>query len=637
MKNKELGIYKYNLLWRPNYELNQMMVWMGSAAVTPVLPSLVKMPQFAPYYLAAGFMSMGAYRAAQAYRNHKRIQKLRKWKLDFIDHKQHSKIVKKAKDNLWLGYGFDWETTEAQMAFDLIKADPRNFIDPDPEAMGATWMHGLAEEKPINVPLKHLEGHTLIVGTTGSGKTRLLDLINTAAARREPKEAIIVIDPKGDAELRDGLRKVCEQMGEPERFVFIHPAFPHISARINPLASFTRAPELATRIAQLIETSGSGETFKNFGQMAMTNIFNGMIYAGKRPTLYELKKNIELGPDGLVSEALAAHFDAIKGEGVWKEAATQHVKNYGKVNRHATESESRAGGYVAYYRNDIQNSDPAPDLEGLISMFEHDRLHFAKMVTSLTPILTMLTSGELGKLLSPDGADVDDERPIVSMSELIKRRSVVYIGLDSLSDGIVGSALGSILLADLAAVSGARYNYGIDMDVKINLMMDESSEIVNPPAVQLLNKGRGSGVMITLATQTYADFAHRLGSEAAARQVLANCNNLIALRVLDAETQKYIADGIPKTRLKYVMQVHGASTNSDEPMLFGGNASERLMEEEAPMFAPEWFGTLPNLHYIARISGGRLIKGRLPILQHGVEDRREFEAGHVARLGGNYV
>ena len=62
--------------------------------------------------------------------------------------------------------------------------------------------------------------------------------------------------------------------------------------------------------------------------------------------------------------------------------------------------------------------------------------------------------------------------------------------------------------------------------------------MVNDPFIQLLNKGRGAGLRLTIATQTFAAFAARTGSEAKARQVLGNINNLIALRVLDAETQQ---------------------------------------------------------------------------------------------------
>lgn len=54
-------------------------------------------------------------------------------------------------------------------------------------------------------PLKHTEGHSLIVGTTGSGKTRMFDILISQAILRG--EAVIIIDPKGDKEMRDNARR----------------------------------------------------------------------------------------------------------------------------------------------------------------------------------------------------------------------------------------------------------------------------------------------------------------------------------------------------------------------------------------------------------------------------------------------
>ena len=110
------------------------------------------------------------------------------------------------------------------------------------------------------------------------------------------------------------------------------------------------------------------------------------------------------------------------------------------------------------------------------------------------------------------------------------------------------------MLADMTAVAGDRYNYGIDEKKSINVFVDEAAEVINNPTIQLLNKGRGAGFKMYIATQTFADFASRLGDENKARQVLANTNNKIALRILDAETQQYIADGIP-TWTTYVVVI----------------------------------------------------------------------------------
>jgi hypothetical protein len=237
----------------------------------------------------------------------------------------------------------------------------------------------------------------------------------------------------------------------------------------------------------------------------------------------------------------------------------------------------------------------------------------SKMIASLMPILNMLTSADLGPLLSPDAADTRDTRRLTSMAECIERAQVVYLGLDALSDSMVGGAIGSILVADLAAVAGDRYNSGVNL-TPVNVFIDEAAEVVNDPFIQLLNKGRGAGLRLTVATQTFADFAARTGSEAKARQVLGNINNLVALRVLDAETQQYVTDSLPKTRLKSMLLTQGSTTDSRNPLLYTGNVGERLGEEEGDLFPPALLGQLPNLHYLAVLAGGRIVKGRLPIL-----------------------
>jgi conjugal transfer pilus assembly protein TraD len=269
---------------------------------------------------------------------------------------------------------------------------------------------------------------------------------------------------------------------------------------------------------------------------------------------------------------------------------------------------------VRFYRQTVQAEYPSQDLEGLISMFEHDRTHFGKMVASLLPIMNMLTTGSLGQLLSPDESLYSsDTRPVMNSAELIRGRYVAYIGLDSLSDSMVGSAIGSILLADLASVAGKRYNFNLQ-NHPVNVFVDEAAEVINDPCIQLLNKGRGAMMRLYIATQTFADFVARTGSEAKARQILANVNNLIALRVLDSETQKYITDNLPLTRLRYIMRTQGVSTHADNPAMYSGNLGERLMEEEGELFPPQLLGMLPNLHFIAKLSGGRICKGRIPIL-----------------------
>jgi conjugal transfer pilus assembly protein TraD len=535
-------------------------------------------------------------------RQRQRQRRLRGKPLTFLDPSTLARRPKRA-EQLWLGWGFDWERDHAQLLHDLLRTAPARCVRSRVEGLGAHWIHGLGRrEQAIALPLTHTEGHLLVVGTTGAGKTRLFDLLVTQAVLRG--EAVVIIDPKGDQDLRRSAERACGLSGGPGRFVYFHPAFPEHSARIDPLHSFNRATEVASRVAALIPSETGNDPFKAFGQMAMSNVVQGLLAVGERPSLVTLRRYLEGGVEALVERVLVRYFSEHRPG--WEREARGHM-------RQTRDTAGRAAGLVRYYRESVRAHHPSTVIEGLTNLFEHERVHFAKMIASLMPILTMLTAADLGPLLSPEAADPSDTRRPTSMAACIARSRVVYLGLDALSDSMVGSAIGSILVADLAAVAGDRYNHGVALQ-PVNVFIDEAAEVVNDPFIQLLNKGRGAGLRLTIATQTFADFAARTGSEAKARQVLGNINNLIALRVLDAETQQYVTDSLPRTRLTSVLPSHGSTTDSKHPLRFTGNVAERLGEEEGPLFPPALLGQLPNFHYLAIFAGGRVVKGRLPIL-----------------------
>jgi conjugal transfer pilus assembly protein TraD len=224
----------------------------------------------------------------------------------------------------------------------------------------------------------------------------------------------------------------------------------------------------------------------------------------------------------------------------------------------------------------------------------------------------MLTTGSLGRSLSPDPLDIDDERPILNLDKVVEQRLVFYVCLDSLPDKAVASALGSILLADLAALSGIRYNLHIATP-RVSLFVDELSEVINEPLIQIANKAAGSGVTTTCATQTLADLAARLGSEAKARMVLGNFNNLIAFRTKDRPTQEYVVEQLGKA---YIHSVSGSyTTHTDEHLTeYSGSIGTTMREVLEDTIPPDVVGKLPTMQFFAAVSGGSLYKGRIPVL-----------------------
>ena len=611
----------FEMPWRPNYEKRAAMGWGLATFGALCVQQITEMPPQPFYWMAGVSGAMAMARMPKAHSLHKLQSHLKGRPLEFIKIDEVAKMLKKQKDQLWLGYGFIWENRHAQRVFEILKRDwssitgdkslftklmlKAGFMKEEELPMGQPWIHGVEpDEIKVYQPLKHAEGHSLIVGTTGSGKTRKFDIHIAQAILRN--EAVIIIDPKGDKEMRDNARRTCEAMGTPERFIQFHPAFPEDSVRIDPLRNFSRGTEIASRLAALIPSEAGADPFKSFGWQALNNIVQGLLICYERPNLIKLRRFLEGGAEGLVVKAVQAYAEKVDPN--WEEKAAPFLE---KV-RNAT-LDKQAKELMKFYVAHIQPDHASSELVGLMNMYQHDATHFSKMVSNLLPIMNMLTSGEIGALLSPDPNDLSDDRAITDSAKIINNGMVAYIGLDSLTDAMVGSALGSIFLSDLTAVAGDRYNYGVD-NRPVNLFIDEAAEVLNDPTIQLLNKGRGAKIRLFVATQTLADFTTRLGSKEKALQVLGNINNIYALRVTDTETQKYIAENMPMTRLKYVVRSQTQSTHSDQPILHGGNLGEQLKDEEAELFPSQLLGMLPNLEYIAKISGGTVVKGRLPIL-----------------------
>ena len=593
----------YFFTFRRNFELYATGGWIAGAVAGAFHATQSSFPQ-APFWIMAAFcLLMAFHRGALAWRVHNGTRGLKGKPLSFISPERLRAMLAfrdKGKTHIFLGYGFEWDQRHTQKTSEILSRDKDGLL-PESTSIGWSWIHGLERsEQRIWQPIVDTKGHTLVVGTTGSGKTRTFDLLVTQAVLRD--EAVFIIDPKGDKDLCETARRACAIAGKPERFLYFHPGFPEESHALDPLANFNRPTELASRIAELIPAETGANPFKAFGQMALNNVVQGLILAGEQPNIVNIRRYLESGSDGLVIRAVASWAEAHLPQ--WRTKAEPYLAR-------SDDRKAKATGMMKFYYQELQPIAPSSDLEGLLSMFQHDRDHFTRMIASLFPVLNMLTSGSLGPLLSPPKNDT--ETTPSNTASIIRFGSVAYLGLDSLTDSMVGSAIGSILLSDLAAVAGDRYNYGVGTR-PVTIFIDEAAEVINDRFIQLLNKGRGAGIKMVVATQTFADFAARTGSAEKARQVLGNVNNVIALRVLDAETQKYFSDGLPMTKVKGLIRDQSTSAGADDPLVYSASAGERMVEQPTELFPPALLGNLPNLEFVAKLSGGRVWKGRVPIL-----------------------
>jgi len=227
--------------WRKVYEWPMTATWFGASALTLAVTQTLPVPTRVGVVTSLLCAGLGAVRATQAWRRSQDTSRIHLVEKQFIDIPGMIEVARKAtrQDSIWIGKGFQWTDIEASRMHALIGRGiaaqmGKEVLHKD----GAYWLHGLAKETDMYADLANLVGHTLIVGTTRVGKTRLLDLLITQAIVRG--EPVIIIDPKGDHGLAENARRVCEALGQPEKFVYFHPAHPEKSACIDPLRNWNR-------------------------------------------------------------------------------------------------------------------------------------------------------------------------------------------------------------------------------------------------------------------------------------------------------------------------------------------------------------------------------------------------------------
>jgi conjugal transfer pilus assembly protein TraD len=616
-------------LYRPAHELDAAGAWTISAVASLAASAFTPgMPLGVGVGLCAASLSMAVYRASQAWHLFEAKASLAGSSFWMAPTGYVDQRIRACNGQLWLGQGFRWNRKHTQRSIEIQKYDMDGLLPPAwalkmmgkqhefGNVKGEPWIHGLEPtEKDIAIPWDHAEGNWNFFGTTGAGKTRLYELLAYQVIKKG--DVLIVFDPKFDKDLRDTLIRTCKAAGRPKAFCEFHPAFPERSVRIDPTKNFSRATEIPSRIADIFGGS-PGDNFVAFCWRVMHAITTGLLYVDERPSLKTLRFYIESGPEPLVERCLKKFFNSWSPGGWEDQVKAFEDKIAGKKFQPRMKTgTSRQQAMVQVYHEVVPTDAKSDDVNGIISVAEHARDHYGKMIAGMIPLLTQLTAAPLDQLLSPDYDDYEDTREIVDMEKIIRDKRVLYIATDSLADATVGSAIAAVLLADLRAVAGARYNYGVPDSTKIHILCDEACELVTPPLIAIMNKGRGAGMISYLATQNFSDYIWKFDSEDAARMVIGNGNNRLCLRVVDTKTQQYMAENFGTTTITRTSASMSSSTRTEEPgMEFGGSVSNSVSEQEAELFPGYLLGKLPDLHYVAAISGGKIFKGRLPKLIH---------------------
>jgi len=507
------------------------------------------------------------------------------------------------------------------------------------QSKGLPWIHGLdMGETDVILPFDSLKGHCAIIATTGAIKTRLAALVIFQLAMRG--DCVIVIDPKGDKDLREICRQAAILSGKPERFLMLHPAFASESVRLDLIKNWDRVSQVASRITMVLDSQES-DNFKEFCWMAVHRITNAMKYVGRRVSIYTLKTAMEsrTAVEALTTQALKKFFeeDCVQLHEALEKQLNAQASAGGKPQKGGVETSSpELAAMIKVFQEAVpEDEDQAritglpvkpEELRGLIAILEANREWFGKMIVSITPMLTKLTTDDLKGLLSPDYDDINDKRPIMDGKRIVEGNHILYIGTDTLADESVGRAISTMALAELSAVAAEIYNHGTASDTgeeprRVHVVIDEWGDAVCAPVIQQANKGRGAGFFIWALGQTFSDLVDKFqGNTARAKRFIGNMNNMIVGATQDPDTMALITEKLGETTITVRGQSTGIGSKTEDVGLeFSANSSTSISEKDKEIFPRSLLPSLPDLHYIGFFNRGELVKGRIPVI---VEDKK---------------
>lgn len=652
--------YQIEVLLRPAVEWYAGFVTVMMALVLVLAPAVFYMPPVIAQ-AAAGFLLIVAIR--DFYLGY-RVIRYRRGMSRAKTRVMRTDAIPVHEDRLYLGHGFEWEQRHTQRYVDTLESRYRPYLyrtreyhwvravekwlqhvpvlkalacftrsgsrlnpwPPKSQLGGDVSIDGVEERQaPVTLRSSDRKQHALVLGTTGAGKTDLLETLVAQDIRRHSRDPVIVFDPKGSADLLKTMMAECRRAGRLDDLVVFHLGYPSISAMYNAVGNYTRITEVSSRLANQLPSEGDSAAFQQFCWRFMNLVVRAAEKLGVEITLKTVKRHI--GDFADLYHDYAMHLLQKNNYDGWQEAyeksraSTAYTAGARLPPFLSARSETVRALYKLMEDHDHFGLQSDVIYQDLLEVFRMPPDYYIKLVSQVGPLIDKLTAGQLETLMCPSEAELKKGRKLLDWEQVIRRRSVVYVGLDAMSDFFVASATGSAMLGDMVSVASRIYKHGVygnvpgDHDATdIWLHLDEVYELIGDEFIPMINKVRGAGFAVTAYSQTAQDFEQALGNKAKQQIVLGNFNNLIMLRVRNTETAEILTSQCPEVQTLRLINITSVTDtdNMFEDSLFRSTNEDRALTETVPMITPSMVMKLPIGQAFASIEGSRILKITVP-------------------------
>ncbi|MFC6522664.1 hypothetical protein ACFQAT_25980 [Undibacterium arcticum] len=154
-------LISYKNLMRPAYEGYAALAWGTSTFVMAGIGLFSAVPSNAFVTMAGMSLAMTGYRGWQTKKLWEYKISLSGKSFSYLDGREVVAFSKANPKHMWLGYGFEWQPSHTQLAYDTLKRDVHEIYPPemylklagikhDPrDQKGLAWIHGLEPKEQI--------------------------------------------------------------------------------------------------------------------------------------------------------------------------------------------------------------------------------------------------------------------------------------------------------------------------------------------------------------------------------------------------------------------------------------------------------------------------------------------------------
>lgn len=400
------------------------------------------------------------------------------------------------------------------------------------------WGYQLYPLSKKLIPIYQDEGvrnqHTAVIGTVGVGKTYVL--MNRVEYDIMRGDNVVVIDPKGSGDLLSFVLETAIKAGRLQDFIYVNPFFPEVSARISPLAYYAVPDVVINTVIAGIRSKD--EFYINIARELVSIVVYGLI---------ELSKSKKKGNPVFTFEKIKEWIS---------------VEQLGRLKDLLLEVETREAEKLIMDIEQVLSTPPD---------------YFAKVGSSLRTVLTILSTGNVGKII---GNTKEND----FMYRILKGKGVIlYVETGSMLTRETSNIVGRVILSNITTFAGLYYAHEKKFPRKLKVHADEFYTQMFIGVEHLFDKGREVGISMDVYFQSLSQLEAEVGDKRA-NIILETINSYMLMRIKSPRTAERFAEiiGVGRTMVTNI----------------GSDASVSMFERDDWRVEPSEFIRLDDREFI---------------------------------------